>query len=598
MTSESSAPLEIPVHYVDIGKYFSGGCRIILHGDTLISWIQHLPFDQVSHANDPYFYFGERLGLQFHLNGLTCFDIFYHEPNSYHIQSFVKGLKNHGIQVIDVFSFASNISLEELRFYLEGKCHLCPLLLSIQNYLLPQDIHFILTCGISTALLSERILLPGERLHSFLYLTTPNAANTFTMTGEESLHQQLKTLSISNQQLGDNEKSLPTTLVQQQFTLTPIESHVLNCIDFTQENSIPHSSPAQDIFMLKSYVQKKEDLEAYEEVKEERKRNNNSVAQAREEKYALKKVQIFYSRVHFHATSLQGAQNLYRPIVLASPSTNESGSTSPLLETKALPPKQKPSKNVVEKKSKAQLIKEENEKRLLEAELVKQKSILATAVENMNNLRSVNEKLAILDNLKISTQGSTIRAMEVAFILAKLDVYINAWKEDLLNRPGIASSTTDADFINALLALEQIFLIYDDYLDALTMDQLEASILSSLLMFGFIEAAELFVQAYIQKQPGHSSNVLKKLQVLIKNLSSSIGKYKIKMSWTRFQLLFCGHLFPRSLNAKSDPRVLFKPDAWQVQLLDAVDRNESALICAPTSSGKTFICFYAMVKPF
>ena len=45
-----------------------------------------------------------------------------------------------------------------------------------------------------------------------------------------------------------------------------------------------------------------------------------------------------------------------------------------------------------------------------------------------------------------------------------------------------------------------------------------------------------------------------------------------------------------------DKRVQFKPDLWQKKLLDIVDRNESVIIEAPTSSGKTFISYYAMKK--
>ena len=47
---------------------------------------------------------------------------------------------------------------------------------------------------------------------------------------------------------------------------------------------------------------------------------------------------------------------------------------------------------------------------------------------------------------------------------------------------------------------------------------------------------------------------------------------------------------------EADSRVIwnFNPDPWQVSLMDAVDRRQSALVNAPTSSGKTFISFYAM----
>lgn len=61
-----------------------------------------------------------------------------------------------------------------------------------------------------------------------------------------------------------------------------------------------------------------------------------------------------------------------------------------------------------------------------------------------------------------------------------------------------------------------------------------------------------------------------------------------------FQLAYMGDWMERTLGSTDDPRVLFKPDAWQKVLLDVVDERESALVVAPTSTGKTFICYYAM----
>ncbi|XP_041483940.1 probable ATP-dependent RNA helicase DDX60 isoform X2 [Lytechinus variegatus] len=71
----------------------------------------------------------------------------------------------------------------------------------------------------------------------------------------------------------------------------------------------------------------------------------------------------------------------------------------------------------------------------------------------------------------------------------------------------------------------------------------------------------------------------------------------IGMTCTRFQLQFVGQWMKRDERTDKDPRVPhFIPDTWQRELLDVVDRNASALIVAPTSSGKTYASYYCMEK--
>ena len=80
-----------------------------------------------------------------------------------------------------------------------------------------------------------------------------------------------------------------------------------------------------------------------------------------------------------------------------------------------------------------------------------------------------------------------------------------------------------------------------------------------------------------------------------------------------WQLRLYGEYMDRSIDSKPDTRVSFTPDAWQREVLDSLDKNESILVVggctrrvslgvipyepffkAPTSAGKTFISFYAM----
>nr|CCC47002.1 putative ATP-dependent DEAD/H RNA helicase [Trypanosoma vivax Y486] len=62
----------------------------------------------------------------------------------------------------------------------------------------------------------------------------------------------------------------------------------------------------------------------------------------------------------------------------------------------------------------------------------------------------------------------------------------------------------------------------------------------------------------------------------------------------QLQLIHMGHLLERPCIRRRDYRVAFNPDDWQRELLDIVDSRGSAVVCAPTSAGKTFISYYCM----
>ncbi|TLD21429.1 hypothetical protein PspLS_09123 [Pyricularia sp. CBS 133598] len=63
------------------------------------------------------------------------------------------------------------------------------------------------------------------------------------------------------------------------------------------------------------------------------------------------------------------------------------------------------------------------------------------------------------------------------------------------------------------------------------------------------------------------------------------------------QLEFHGPDMERGFDPAPDNRVSsFNPDAWQRDVLDAIDAEKSLCVIAPTSAGKTFISFYAMKK--
>ncbi|KND87122.1 putative helicase [Tolypocladium ophioglossoides CBS 100239] len=79
-------------------------------------------------------------------------------------------------------------------------------------------------------------------------------------------------------------------------------------------------------------------------------------------------------------------------------------------------------------------------------------------------------------------------------------------------------------------------------------------------------------------------------------MATSWIELKLPIDSLEFQLNYCGPYMERSFDQAPDPRVPFNPDAWQREVLDAIDANKSLFVVAPTSAGKTFISFYAMKK--
>ncbi|KAF7457335.1 DEAD/DEAH box helicase domain-containing protein [Cryptosporidium felis] len=93
----------------------------------------------------------------------------------------------------------------------------------------------------------------------------------------------------------------------------------------------------------------------------------------------------------------------------------------------------------------------------------------------------------------------------------------------------------------------------------------------------------------------HAKKQLEELSQQYKSgKSDTISLSVQKDTEASFQLRYMGADFERSTGSVSDPRVPFSPDYWQKEILDIIDSGDSALVCAPTASGKTFICYYAM----
>ena len=117
-----------------------------------------------------------------------------------------------------------------------------------------------------------------------------------------------------------------------------------------------------------------------------------------------------------------------------------------------------------------------------------------------------------------------------------------------------------------------------------------------MISLGFVDPALQLSRSFLDPSDRESySNLQEETKELARTFRNKLSVGSRSMA--HFQLEHMGYLLPRPAPKVKDPRITsFTPDEWQRTLLDVVDSRESALVCAPTSSGKTFISYYCMEK--
>ncbi|NXJ82194.1 DDX60 helicase, partial [Trogon melanurus] len=223
-------------------------------------------------------------------------------------------------------------------------------------------------------------------------------------------------------------------------------------------------------------------------------------------------------------------------------------------------------------KSKAETIAEENNRRLQAKEEKKEQEqwkalCIPTEKEIKANLTvGINKLEKFLKTLKS-------KSVKFSVEMTGLSACLEVWKRHCRDQ---ANKTKDLS--KAVEVMRRIHILLEKYRDLLEKPHLQ-ELARCLRVLGFENLAQS-----LSGQTRECNDQNK-------------SKYAVQVGPARFQLQYMDYYLLREERNDPDPRVQhFIPDTWQRELLDAVDNNESAVIVAPTSSGKTYASYYCMEK--
>ncbi|KAI2622822.1 hypothetical protein GGS21DRAFT_343625 [Xylaria nigripes] len=175
--------------------------------------------------------------------------------------------------------------------------------------------------------------------------------------------------------------------------------------------------------------------------------------------------------------------------------------------------------------------------------------------------------------LNLAKQDEAVIGAEVSLYLC--DTLYRAWEEQ-----AAATSSEQALGVGSLL--------FNQVMQTSRMPDLTEQITAVLRIIGSTVGIPN-IQALGQ-------SVISRSLTFFPRVSAATRLATLPLTTRDFHLKYCGPFLERTFDSQKDDRVPFEPDAWQRSVLDSIDANDSLLVIAPTSSGKTFISFYAMEK--
>ncbi|XP_008683839.2 probable ATP-dependent RNA helicase DDX60 isoform X1 [Ursus maritimus] len=247
--------------------------------------------------------------------------------------------------------------------------------------------------------------------------------------------------------------------------------------------------------------------------------------------------------------------------------------SSKVVVTQAVKPKNNFSapKNKKAHETKAEIITRENKKRLFAKEEQKEEkkwSVLSFSIEEEMK-ENLNSGIKNLEEFLKSCKSNSVK---FRVEMVALTACLKAWKEH-------CRGETTKDLNIAVQMMRRIHSLMEKYPELLR--EADQQLIAKCLKYlGFDELASSLYPTQVARDDVKKTD-----------------KYSIGIGPVRFQLQYMGHYLLRDERKDPDPRVQdFIPDTWQRELLDVVDNNESAVIVAPTSSGKTYASYYCMEK--